>query len=124
MNHTPIPESLKSTPLLLVLQYEKSKPYYTIDKPSTAERFACTKILAWKELEPIKTSFHYYVVDTQELKIIKRFEADYKSIADVLINRYENNQINHRLCETKEAALRVLDFLMKERLAHYKEYLP
>jgi hypothetical protein len=121
MNYTPIPDSLKSTPLLLVLKYDKAKPYYTIDKPSTAERFACTKILAWKELEPIKTSFHYYVVNRNTLSIDRVEETECKDFNEVVEKR---KPIYRRLCETKEAALTVLNHLMEQRVAYYKEHLP
>jgi hypothetical protein len=120
MNYTPIPDSLKSTLLILVLQYEKSKPYYTIDKPFDVERSTSTKILAWKELEPIKTSFHYYTVNRNTLSIDRVDETECKDFNEVVEKR---NPIYCRLCKTKEAALTALNSLMEQRLTYYKEHL-
>jgi hypothetical protein len=78
------------------------------------------KILAWKELDPIKTSFHYYAVNRNTLSIDRVDETECKDFNEVV---EKHKPIDWRLCGTKEAALTVLNSLMDQRLAYYKEHL-
>jgi hypothetical protein len=108
MNYSPVPEHLKKTRLLLVLQYDNGEPYYVLGKPITLESLSSTELLAWQELEPIKQKF--YCVEGLNFKI-HTYEVSYP------LHVYKLHEVFFTLREAEDYLKKLTD----ARLNSYKD---